>query len=391
MKKNDLGFLKGRKINRREFLAEASKLGIVITSTNLFPRVAWGADPQVKETKQFKVRWKNPKGKKFSQGTTLGYLSWEPWCRPYQMDIFTDHTGVKVETAIFKSTKEMLTKLGAGAAKSYDLFSPSQYSPKQCIEAGWFQPINLDNVPHYKDLHPIFKKNPYVFINGKDYMVPFVWGTDAVINNVEKIPVFDSWSFLYDPKYKGRITMWDNAVNAIATIAIYLGYKKPFELGEEDLQKVKKEFVKIKPQLRTFHTSDSQADTLMASGEVWAVALAHVAQIEPIKAAGVKINWSWPKEGSYGWFEGITISSFTKNKEAAEIFADWCIGEELGAIIARDIGYYPCSTSCKPNLTRDEIKLVYLDNPEVPTKTFMMEMPRNVDRWQEIWSEIKAM
>jgi spermidine/putrescine-binding protein len=357
----------------------------------MLPKLAWGAELGLKETTKFKVQWQAPKGKTFPPNTSLAYLSWEPWCRPYQVDIFNKHTGIKVTTALFKSTQEMVTKLGAGGAHSYDIFSPAQDPVKKCVEQGWFQPINRNNIPHYKYLHPAFQNNPSVFINGKDYIIPFVWGTDAVINNTEKIPVFDSYSILYNPKYKGLITMQDNAVSSIATIAIYLGYKKPFELEEKDLEKIKAEFVKIKPQIRTFWTSKSKAMAMLAGGEVWAVINAYMSMVQPLRDQGLKIEWTWPKEGTYGWFEGIAISAYSKNKEAAEIFADWCIGEEFGAVLAKDMGQYPCSTACKVNLTAEEIKRVHLDNPQLPTRTFMLEMPANIDRWQEIWSEIKAL
>ena len=382
-------------MSRREFLERAGKLGLVVVGSgmvpNMFPRNGLAQTLKPKETTEFKVRWKNPLGKKFPPGTSLAYFSWEPWCRPYQMKVFTEHTGVSVSTGIFKSTKEMLTKLGAGAAQSYDIFSPSQYSPMQCVEAGWFQEVNLKNIPHYKDLHPAFQNSPYVYKDGKHYVIPFVWGTDAIIYNTEKIPVVDSLSILYDPKYKGRLTIQDVATNAIPALAIYLGFDNPFQLTEDQLQKVKQEFKKIKPQIRTFWSSDSQANALLVSGEVWAIFTAHLAQLQPLLDEGMKAKWSWPKEGSYGWFEGIAISSFTKNKEAAEIFADWCIGEEFGAMIANDINYYPCSTACKVNMTKEEIQSVYLDNPQIPTKTYMMQMPKNVDRYQEIWSEMKAL
>jgi spermidine/putrescine-binding protein len=378
---------------RREFLKKASELGIVVVGSTALPRHLWASeDLASKETTTFKVPYQMPSGKDHLRGTNLGYLSWEPWCRPYQMDIFSAHTGIKpIDTALFGSSDEMITKLGAGADETYDVFSPEAGSVKACVDKGWFQPINRDNIPHYKDLHPGFQDRSDVVIDGKDYSIPFVWGTDAVIHNTDKIPEIDSWSFLSDPKYEGRCSIWDAAFPAIATIAISMGLKKPFDLGEDELQQVKAEFVKIKPQLRTFHTSMSQAISLMASGEIWAIADAWVAMMEPLREQGVNVKWSFPKEGVYGWHEGICISSQSKNKEGAELFADWCIGEEFGAILAKDIGYYPCSTACTVNLTQEEISSVYLDRPELAANTTMMSIPPNMDRYQEIWAEIKAM
>lgn len=391
MKRNLGKFESG--ISRRQFMKKAAELGVVIAGTSMLPRMSWGSELGLKRTKDFKVTWEVPHGKTFPKNITLGYSSWEPWARQYQLETFGKHTGIKFKTSIYNSGQEMLTKLGGGAAHTYDVFSPSHAELMECVKENWFQPINLDNVPYYKYLHPIFKDNPYVYVDGKHYMVPFVWGTDPVLYNADKMSPEDvsSWSFLYDPKWKGKIAFFENPLTSIGTMAIYLGYQKPFELDEEALQRIKSEFLKIKPNLKTFIRSEAQGEALMASGEIWAVGMARIVMLEPILSQGINCKVAWPKEGSIGWFEGLSISSYTKYKEACEVFADWCVGPEFGTQLARDISYYPCSTACRPNLTPEEIAKVNLDKPEVASKVYMIEWPKNLPRWTEIWAEIKAM
>ena len=149
MKKRHDDLMRGRRMGRREFITMAGRLGLVIVGSGMLPRRSWAQDLAPQETTEFKVPYQLPEGKTHLRGTTLGYQSWEPWCRPYQMKVFQKHTGIKIETGIYKSSKEMLTKLASGIGETYDTFSPSSEAVKQCVKSGFFQPINLDNIPHY--------------------------------------------------------------------------------------------------------------------------------------------------------------------------------------------------------------------------------------------------
>ena len=78
-------------------------------------------------------------------------------------------------------------------------------------------------VPAMKDFFPIFQAPPWLSKNGKLYGVPFGWGIVRTIvraDAVEAAP--DSLSFLWDPRWKGRLSLWDD-VQEIYMTAHLLG------------------------------------------------------------------------------------------------------------------------------------------------------------------------
>ena len=71
------------------------------------------------------------------------------------------------------------------------------------------------------------------------YSVPYMWGTVGILYNkslMDEVP--DSWSYLWDEKYKGQIYMLNSQRDSIAVALKYLGYsintKDPQELAEAE-------------------------------------------------------------------------------------------------------------------------------------------------------------
>ena len=92
---------------------------------------------------------------------------------------------------------------------------------------------------------PNLRNSPLVKINGQTYGVPFVWGPNPLLFDTTAFAQPpDSWSVLWDPKYKGKISLWDE-LSSVYMAAQVLGYDKPdpyriYNLSDEQLEAVKK-------------------------------------------------------------------------------------------------------------------------------------------------------
>jgi Spermidine/putrescine-binding periplasmic protein len=75
-------------------------------------------------------------------------------------------------------------------------------------------------------------------VGGKHYGISLQWGPNTLLYNTKKVkPAPTSWSVIYSPKYKGKVTVPDNPIQ-IADAALYLmkhqpslGIKDPYELN----------------------------------------------------------------------------------------------------------------------------------------------------------------
>src|SRR5882757_9552027 len=85
-------------------------------------------------------------------------------------------------------------------------------------------------------------KVQHQYAGGKYYGLPWQWGPNVLMWNTAKYTgVTNSWSALYDPANKGKITIPNNPIQ-IADAALYLsktkpalGIKDPYELTSDQL------------------------------------------------------------------------------------------------------------------------------------------------------------
>src|SRR5262249_57735281 len=94
-------------------------------------------------------------------------------------------------------------------------------------------------IPDFKNFIPALKSPPHNTVKGVHYGISLQWGPNTLLYNTKKVkPAPKSWSVIYDPKYKGKVTIPDNPIQ-IADAALYLskstpslGIRDPYELTQ---------------------------------------------------------------------------------------------------------------------------------------------------------------
>src|SRR5262245_28182704 len=150
-----------------------------------------------------------------------GYGTDEPWA----VAMFEKMTGYKVVHDYFNSEQEMLTKLRT-APGSYDVVLVNCTFVPQAVSEGLIQPIDTSKITHFADLTPSLRDSPLFVHDGKHWAISWVWGVTAAAYNKDKVkPAPDSLAVLWDPKYAGRVTLRDDAWEAVQWAALALGEK----------------------------------------------------------------------------------------------------------------------------------------------------------------------
>lgn len=326
--------------------------------------------------------------------STLNYFSWEPWARPEFLKPFEDAHNLKIKSAFYSSGSEMLTKLQAGGKNLYDMLSPVNSDIHQLAAAKLAIPFDTSKIPNFDQVIDPYRDHPDAVVDGKQYMIPFVWGSDAIAYNADKVSKEDaaSWGVLFDPKYKGRIAVQDSAFQTLALTAIHLGYTdpSPYVLTDKQLEDVKKKCIEAKPLWRTLWSNFTDLQNLFIKEEVWA-AQAWLVIVEPVRKENVNVQWSFVEnDGAIGWFEGVSMVSSTKQQELLHEFANFCIGDRFMYDVFKATGYTPCSKLAGKNMTPEELEASRLERPELPTSLHYYKNPPNFAKWQQVWNEIKA-
>ena len=157
---------------------------------------------------------------------TLNLLVWEGYADPSFVQTFEEENHCKVSASYMGSSDELVAKLRGGSTGNYDVISPSSDVASSIATAGLAAPLDLSKIPSYNQLSAQLTSLPLVRAKSQVYGVPFMWGPDPIIYDTTAfLQPPDSWNVLWDPKYKGKVSVWDD-LSTVYMAAQVLGYRQ---------------------------------------------------------------------------------------------------------------------------------------------------------------------
>ena len=195
----------------------------------------------------------------------LNLIAWGGYTDPKWVKPFEQQTGCQVNAKIANSSDEMVALMKNGGGGQFDMVSSSGDADLRILYAGDAHPVNVNLIPAWKDFFPAFQSPAFNTINGVHYGVSLQWGPNVLMYSTKDFPTAPtSWGVIYDPKYKGQVTVPDNPIQ-IADAALYLkthqpslGITDPYELTQPQFQAAVKLLADQKPLIEKYWTSISQ-------------------------------------------------------------------------------------------------------------------------------------
>ncbi|HYZ27614.1 MAG TPA: extracellular solute-binding protein, partial [Thermoleophilaceae bacterium] len=143
----------------------------------------------------------------------LNLVAWEGYTQPQWVKPFEKQTGCQVSAKYAGSSDEMVTLMRQGGGSQYDMVSASGDASLRLIRGGNVQPVNVNLIPSFKDFIPQLKSPAHNTVDGKHYGISLQWGPNTLLYNTKDVSTAPtSWSAIYDPKYKGKVTVPDNPI-----------------------------------------------------------------------------------------------------------------------------------------------------------------------------------
>ncbi|HEV2175801.1 MAG TPA: ABC transporter substrate-binding protein [Terriglobia bacterium] len=326
---------------------------------------------------------------------TLTLLVWEGYADPSFVRGFEEANHCKVAASYMGSSDELVAKLRGGSASNYDVISPSSDVATSIATAGLAMPLDLSLIPSYNQLSPQLRSLPLVRISDKVYGVPFMWGPDPLLYDTT---VFaqppESWSILWDPKYRGKVAVWDDLSTVYMTAQV-LGYDKPnpsqlYNLTDEQLEKVKEKLIELKPNIRKIWSTGGELTNLFENHEV-VLAMGWSLMTNQIRKAGFPIGETIPKENTTGWIDHLMITAASEHKNLAYRFLEYMVEAKTQKAVTDVTGYVPANPQAATLMTSEEKKNLHLDDVDNYFKRlyFWQNVPRR-EKYNEIWNEVKA-
>ncbi|HEY6770773.1 MAG TPA: ABC transporter substrate-binding protein [Candidatus Sulfotelmatobacter sp.] len=327
--------------------------------------------------------------------STLNLLVWEGYADPSFLQSFEGEHHCKISASYMGSSDELMAKLRGGSSGNYDVISPSSDVATSIASAGLAAPLDLAKIPSYQQLSPQLTSLPLVRINGQVYGVPFVWGPDPLIYDTT---VFaqppESWGVLWDSKYKGRVSVWDDLATIYMTAQV-LGYDKPdpgqlYNLTDQQLDAVKKKLIELKPNIRKMWSTGGELTNLFQNHEI-VLAMGWPLMTNQLRKVNFPAGETIPRENTTGWIDHLMITAGSENKELAAEFLEYMVEAQTQKKITDVTGYTPANPQAAKFMTADQVKSIHLDDVENYQKRlyFWQNVPRR-QKYNEIWNEVKA-
>ena len=281
----------------------------------------------------------------------LNVYNWSDYIAPDTVKNFEVKYGIKVNYDVFDSNDVVQTKLLAGDT-GYDIVVPSAQFMARQINAGVYQKLDKEQLKNLGNIDPDIMKTVAIYDPGNKHAVPYMWSTDGIGYNVDKIKAIlpdapvDSWKLVFDPQYAARfkdcgISFLDAAAEMRSLVLIYLG-KDANSQNPDDLKLVEETLNKVRPYIRKINSSQYIED--LANGDL-CIAIGYNGDVMQSRdrameaGKGINVAFSLPKEGSVISFDMMGIPADSKHVKNALLFMDYLMQPEVAAANSNAVHY----------------------------------------------------
>ena len=265
----------------------------------------------------------------------LNALVWCDHADPAFLKPFEDANNVKVNVKEFEGTGAGLAIVDQSQPGDWDVMVIDSIDIQRGVEKGLFAVLPEDKLP-FADIFPEVVLDQITKIDGKRYGITEKFGYNTIGFNNSKVDPkdMDSMASLWDPKYKGRIAIYDYYLPVMGMAALAAG-KKTADLTEADLPAIKDILLKMKANSKLVGEVTA-SQTALATGEVDILVGGGEWVTAGLAKENPALDFSIPKEGGILWSQSLAMFEASKKKDlGAQIHP--VRAEPRGPGAARDI------------------------------------------------------
>ena len=297
-------------ISRRSLIHRALGIGIGLTGAEPLLRVAT-ANAETAKAGSISA---------MEASQTLNILTWETYDNQPWLNEFKKKTGITVHATNVGSPAEMFAKTKA---------NPGQYDIVYAT-AGWFDnyvksnlliPVDESRVKNVKELKLGFNWRAATSVKGKNYAILYNWGDQPLgwlpkyvpgkykLSKYKHQGVLDDWNILWDPQFKGKVSIFDDPTSVEPMIPLALGFKNPYKLNDQQFKAFSQKLLELRPQVKRLTSGFNDQTNQFASGEAVIGYINNIASVVALQKSGhvLAIN-NIVKQGTPAWSDNMAIT-----------------------------------------------------------------------------------
>ncbi len=316
--------------------------------------------------------------------------NWGEYIDPETLTAFEEETGIQVIYDEFETNEIMYPKIEAGASQ-YDVVCPSDYMIKKMIDNDLLEEIDTTKLENYENIGKQYLKEAEGFDPGNKYSVPYCWGTVGILYNktIVSDPV-DSWSILWNEKYKDSILMQDSVRDAFM-VAEKLNGCSMNTTDAFELEKAKNMLIKQKPLVQAYVVD--QVRDKMIGGEA-ALGVIYSGEAIFTQRENPDLEYVIPKEGTNVWIDGWVIPKNAPNKENAMKFIDYMCRADVALKNFEFITYSTPNVAAQQMIEDGDIKdspIAFPDLSQYKNLETYSYLGEEADAlYNDLWKEVKS-
>ena len=316
--------------------------------------------------------------------------NWGEYIDPEVLTIFEKETGIDVIYEEFETNEILYPKISSGAI-AYDVICPSDYMIQRMIENDLLSEINFDNIPNIKNIGEQYMEQSKQFDPENKYSVPYCWGTVGILYNKTMVdePV-DSWSILWNPKYRDSILMQDSVRDAFGATLKYLGYSLN-STDLDELTEAKNLLIEQKPLVQAY-VIDQVRDKMI--GNEAALGVIYSGEAIYTQKENPNLEYVIPKEGSNIWIDSWVIPKNAEHKENAEKFINFLCRPDIALMNFEYITYSTPNEAARELIEDEDIRNSEIAFPDLSKydnlETFQYLGTEADQVYGDLWNKVKS-
>lgn len=269
--------------------------------------------------------------------TVLRVLSWPGYADPDIVAAFEKRHGVKVEITIVASDEVLRAQVANPEGPGFDLVAANTAEIARFAARRLLTPLPLGNIPNTQRQLPRFRRLQSIagITQGTDvYGMPYTYSEMGLIYDRQAFATPpQSIAVLWDPRWRGRVLMFDGSSHGFSLAAMYRGLP-PFHIDANKFSPLARDLVALRRNVRAFYSLPEESLELFRKHRI-AVMHANYGQqqLKQLRDAGLDVGYVVAREGALAWLDCWAI---TRRSTQVELAAAW-INHMLDPAVSREL------------------------------------------------------
>jgi spermidine/putrescine transport system substrate-binding protein len=334
-------FLEAQKQSRRRFLGRAGGAAFAMSGLSTLLAACGGVEGSQEKAKESNA----DKAETVSHPkVAIGDWTFSNW--PLYMDkkllkAFDKKYGGKVRylediNDNYEFFGKVRQQLENGQPIGRDIVVLTDYMASRWIRNGYAEPIDKNNVPNAKNVVDNLASINYD--PDRKFTLPYQSGATGIGYNIKKTGrELTSVKDLFDPKFKGKVTLLSEPYDSASTVLLGDG----IDCSKASLDQILGAIDKIDEanqagQFRRFTGNDYTTD--LAKGNIW-IALSFSGDLVQLQSDNPDLRFSYFEEGNVAFNDNLMMPAKVEHAYAAETMFNYLYDPEVAAKLAAYVNY----------------------------------------------------